>query len=200
MIKKEILIASSNEGKLREFRTMLEPLGYTVKGLADCGITVDIEETGETYEENALIKAKYLANLTGKMVIADDSGFEVAHLNNEPGLYSARYLGSNTHIDVRIKSIIDRMSGVSQENRSCKFVCVIALIDEALQEYLFRGEMHGYVAEVPRGTNGFAYDPIAVIPKYSKTVAELSDAEKHDISHRGNALKKVLEYLSSTDA
>ncbi len=191
----DVLLATNNNHKLIEVKAILEPLGYNVKTLADFNLEVDPEETGETFEENALIKAREVRKLVDMPVISDDSGFEVSFLGNKPGVFSARFLGEDTSYEVKNGHIINELKDIVGSDRSARFVSVIAYIDKDGKEFCFRGEVEGLVAEAPRGENGFGYDPIFFLPELNKTFAEVSMEEKNEYSHRKNALVKFREYL-----
>ncbi len=191
----DVLLATNNNHKLVEVKAILEPLGYSVKTLADFNLDVDPEETGTTFEENALIKAREVRKLVDIPVISDDSGFEVSYLGNKPGVFSARFLGEDTSYEIKNNHIINELSNVVGDERSARFVSVIAYIDKDGNEVCFRGEVEGLVADAPRGDNGFGYDPIFLLPELNKTFAEISMEEKNNYSHRKNALVKFKEYL-----
>ena len=191
---KDIMIATGNPNKVREYKEMLEPLGFTVHDLSEVEHE-DAEETGTTFAENAVIKAQSVYDHVNMMTIADDSGLSIRALNNEPGIYSARYL-SNHDYTYKNKMLIRRLK--NKEDRSAFFTCAIALIDENGEPHVFEGVMEGEIAFELRGNNGFGYDPIFWLPEYGKTSAELSPEEKNAISHRGKATRKLLEYLNET--
>lgn len=190
---KQIMIASSNAHKIKEFRQMLEPLGYEVLSLCDQQPPIEIEETGTTFEENAVIKAQTVSDAMGIMAIADDSGLEIDALNKEPGIHSARYLGHDTSYDYKNGVILQRMEG--QQDRTARFVCAIALVEPGRDPQVFRGVMEGEIATSIAGSNGFGYDPIFYLPRYGCTSAELRPEQKNAISHRGQALRLLLAAL-----
>ena len=191
---KEIIIASTNLHKIDEYKSILVPLGYNVLSLIDIDPTIDIIEDGNSFEENAMIKADYLCKLLNKTVISDDSGLEVIALNNEPGIYSARYMGKDTSYDIKNNNIIERVNNYT--NRNCRYVCSIAYARVGEKTKVFTGYMNGDVAFKPQGDHGFGFDPIFYLKDFNKTVAELTDDEKNRISHRANATKLLLEYLN----
>ncbi len=195
----EILLATNNEHKLVEVKAILEPLGYDVKTLKDYNLNVDPEETGDTFEENALIKAREVKKLVNVPVISDDSGFEVKYLNNQPGVFSARFLGEDTSYEVKNSLIIDKLKDITGSERSAKFVSVIAYITSDGKEYCFRGEIEGVVSSEIRGANGFGYDPIFLLPSIDKTFAEMTMEEKNNHSHRKNSLMKFKEFLEQAN-
>ncbi len=194
----EILLATNNEHKLVEVKAILEPLGYVVKTLNDYNLNVNPDETGETFEENALIKAREVKKLVNVPVISDDSGFEVKYLNNQPGVFSARFLGEDTSYAVKNNYIVDKLKDAKDAERSAKFVSVIAYITNEGDEHCFRGEIEGVVSNEPRGTNGFGYDPIFLVPNLNKTFAEMTMDEKNSYSHRKNSLMMFKEFLENS--
>ncbi|MBE5952072.1 MAG: XTP/dITP diphosphatase [Lachnospiraceae bacterium] len=192
---RRIIFATSNEGKMREIRLIMEDSGYEVVSLKEAGVVADIEENGTTFEENAMIKASEIAKLTGELVLADDSGLEVDYLDKAPGIYSARFLGENTDYTVKNNYIIDKLNRVPVEQRTARFVCAIALAMPDGTCVTRRGTIEGYIGYEIRGENGFGYDPIFMVPEYDKTTAELSMEEKNKISHRAKALLAMKEVL-----
>ncbi|MGN0328141.1 MAG: XTP/dITP diphosphatase [Lachnospira sp.] len=190
---KRIILASNNKDKIKEVKEILK--GYEVISLKEAGIDADVEENGTTFEENALIKARAVAKLTGELTMADDSGLEIDALNKEPGIYSARYMGHDTSYDVKNRALLDRLKGVEGNDRSGRFVCAIAVVFSDGREIVKRGTMEGLIAKEIKGNNGFGYDPIVYLPEYGMTSAELSPEEKNKISHRGKALTMIKEEL-----
>ena len=194
-----IVFATGNENKMKEIREILGDLNTEIISLKQAGIDVEIIEEGKSFEENALIKARAIWKETKGIVLADDSGLEVDYLNGEPGIYSARYLGEDTSYDIKNKAIIDRLEGVPDEKRTARFVCVIAAVFPDGTELTTRGTIEGIIGYEQKGDNGFGYDPIVYVPELKKTTAELSMEEKNEISHRGNALRKmkknIIKYL-----
>lgn len=193
MMKKQIVFATGNEGKMREIRAILSDLGCEILSMKEAGITADILEDGSTFEENALIKAKTVAEYTDAIVLADDSGLEIDYLNKEPGIYSARYLGEDTSYRVKNQNLIDRLEGVPDEKRTARFVCAIAAAFPDGTSSVVRATIEGRIGYEERGEGGFGYDPIFYVPEYGKSTAELSAEEKNEISHRGKALRLVKE-------
>ncbi len=191
----KIIFATGNEGKMKEVRMILEDLGLPVLSLKDAGITADVEENGTTFEENAQIKAKAIMEMTGALVLADDSGLEVDALDKEPGIYSARYMGHDTSYHIKNQNIIDRLEGKVGEERSARFVCAIAAAFPDGRVLITRGTMEGQIGYEEKGENGFGYDPIFYLPEYQCYSAELSLAEKNKLSHRGKALRLMKERL-----
>jgi XTP/dITP diphosphohydrolase len=191
----KIIFATGNEGKMKEVRMILEDLGLPVLSLKDAGIAADVEENGTTFEENAQIKAKAIMEMTGALVLADDSGLEVDALNKEPGIYSARYMGHDTSYHIKNQNIIDRLEGKVGEERSARFVCAIAAAFPDGRVLTTRGTMEGQIGYEEKGENGFGYDPIFYLPEYQCYSAELSLEEKNKLSHRGKALRLMKERL-----
>ena len=186
---KKILFATTNEGKMREIRMIMEGSGYEITSLKDAGIKVDIDENGSTFEENA-----------DDIILADDSGLEVDYLNKEPGVHSARYMGEDTSYDIKNQSIIDRLDGVEGNDRSARFVCVIAASFPDGHTAVTRGTIEGVIAKTPAGCGGFGYDPIVYVPELGKTTAEISAEEKNKISHRGKALRAMKAILQKEES
>lgn len=193
---KRIIFATSNEGKMREIRAIMEDSGYEVVSLKEAGISIDVEENGTTFEENAIIKASTIAKATGELVLADDSGLEVDYMDKAPGVYSARFLGADTDYVIKNNYILEKLQGVPKEERSARFVCVIALSYPDGSCIRRRGTIEGYIGYEIRGENGFGYDPIFMVDEYNKTTAELSMEEKNQISHRAKALRAIKEQLA----
>ena len=191
----EIFIATSNKNKVKEFKDMLEPKGYSIKSLNDLDEEIEIEENGQTFEENAIIKAKTVMEATGCLVLADDSGLEIDYLNKEPGVMSARYMGENTSYRIKNQILLDRLHGVPAIVRTARFVCVIAAAFPDGRIETRTGTIEGRIADEPAGENGFGYDPIFYLPDRKMTTAQLSEEEKNAISHRGKALRQIKEIL-----
>ncbi|MBU8786799.1 MULTISPECIES: XTP/dITP diphosphatase [Bacillus] len=192
---KEVIIATKNEGKVKEFKEILAPRGYDVKSLLDIGYTADIEETGQTFEENAIIKAETISKETGKIVIADDSGLSVDYLGGRPGVYSARYAGEEKNDLANLQKLLKELEGVEKEERSARFRCALALCIPGQETKTVEGAVEGYITEEPMGTNGFGYDPVFLVKDKDQTMAQLSSSEKNKISHRADALKKLTALL-----
>ena len=187
---KDIMIATSNKGKVREYKSLLEPLGYTVHDLSELD-PIEIDENGSTFQENALIKAKSIKDKCNMIVIADDSGLEIDALNKEPGIHSARYLEGHDY-SYKNKVLLERMKG--KTDRTARFVCAIALCDET-GDHLFTGVMEGKINDQAVGDNGFGYDPIFLVEQFGKTSAQLTMEQKNSVSHRGIATRELLAYL-----
>ncbi len=190
-----LIFATGNADKMREIREILAALPLEIVSMKEAGIQAEIVEDGKTFEENALIKARAIRDLTGKLVLADDSGLEIDALNKEPGIYSARYMGENTSYRVKNANLMERLEGVEDDRRTARFVCAVAAAFPDGTEKVVRGVIEGRIAYEERGNNGFGYDPIFYVPQLGRTTAELSDEEKNKISHRGRALEKMKEIL-----
>lgn len=187
---KDIMIATSNKGKVREYKSLLEPLGYKVHDLSELD-PIEIDENGSTFQENALIKAKSIKDKCNMTVIADDSGLEIDALNKEPGIHSARYLEGHDY-SYKNKVLLERMK--DKTDRTARFVCAIALCDET-GDHLFTGVMEGKINDQAAGDNGFGYDPIFLVEQFGKTSAQLTMEQKNSVSHRGIATRELLDYL-----
>ena len=192
---KKIIFATGNQGKMKEIREILADLDAEVLSLKDAGIEADIVEDGKTFEENARIKAKAICEMTGEIVLADDSGLEIDYLNREPGIYSARYMGEDTSYHIKNANLVQRLEGVPDEQRTARFVCAIAAAFPDGTVKTVRGTMEGRIGYDEKGENGFGYDPIFYLPEYGCTSAELSMEEKNKISHRGKALRAIKDEL-----
>lgn len=191
--EKCLIFATGNENKMKEIRMILSDLGMPVYSMKEAGIRADVEENGNSFAENAAIKARAVRELTGKnaIVLADDSGLEIDYLNGEPGIYSARYMGEDTSYRIKNRNLIDRLEGVPDSRRTARFVCAIcaALPDGRVLET--RGTIEGLIGYEERGENGFGYDPIFWLPGYGCTTAELDPEKKNELSHRGKALRAM---------
>lgn len=192
---KRIIFATTNEGKMKEIKAILSDLNVEIVSLKEAGIHVNIVEDGDTFEENAIIKAKTIMELTGEIVLADDSGLEVDAMDKEPGIYSARFLGEGTSYDIKNQHILDKLKDVEQEDRSARFVCVIACAMPGGEILTKRATIEGFIGYEITGSNGFGYDPIFWIPEYNNTLAQISLEQKNEISHRGKALMEMREEL-----
>ena len=190
---KEIVVASTNEGKIKEIKAMLDEIGIEVKSLKDVfDQEIDIEENGKTFKENAFIKAKTICDMIHKPVLADDSGLEVDALDGAPGIYSARFMGHDTSYDIKNQYIIDAVKG---KERTARFVCAMALCIPDEEPILIEEYFNGEINDKIEGKNGFGYDPIFYVPELHKTSASLTLEEKNQYSHRAKALKKLYEIL-----
>lgn len=193
---KTIVIATKNVGKAKEFEQMLQPLGYEVKTLVDYSEIEDIEETGQTFAENATIKAETLSKILGIPVIADDSGLVVEALNGEPGVYSARYAGEPKSDKANYELLLKNCENIT--DRTAYFCCVLAVAVPNQPTRTVEGRCYGEIASEPSGTNGFGYDPVFYVPSEKCTMANLSKDEKNKISHRGAAIEKLKETILPT--
>jgi XTP/dITP diphosphohydrolase len=191
----KLLLATSNPGKVREYRILLDGLGYEITTLAEEGIVGVITESGNSYEQNARLKAIPYAKLSQLTALADDSGLEVDALNGEPGIKSARFAGKAATDAERVSLLLARLSGVPWEGRTAHFECVIAIATAEGQCQICSGECPGIIALEPRGENGFGYDPIFFLPELGKTMAELPPETKNQISHRARASRKARQVL-----
>lgn len=199
-MKHRIIFATGNAGKMREIRLILGDLGCEILSMKEAGADLEIVEDGESFAENAEIKAKAVWDCTGDIVLADDSGLVVDYLNGEPGIYSARYMGENTSYEIKNRNLIERLKDARGGARAARFVCNIAAVLPDGQVLHTEKTMEGRIADEPAGSEGFGYDPILWLPEYGLTSAQLTIEQKNQVSHRGKALeamkaelKKVLE-------
>ena len=196
---KKIIFATGNQDKMREIREILADMDVEVVSMKEAGIHADIVEDGSTFEENAVIKAKTICELTGEITLADDSGLEIDYLNKEPGIYSARYMGHETSYREKNANLISRLDGVPKEKRTARFVCAIAAALPDGNSLVTRGTIEGYIGWEECGSNGFGYDPIFYLYENDKSTAELSAEEKNAISHRGKALRQMKKMLEEQE-
>ena len=194
----KIIIATNNQGKVREFKAMLTPLGYEPVSLKDAGIVAEVVEDGETFEENAHKKARAIYELCGCPVIADDSGLQVDFLDGAPGIYSARYAGEDATDKERCEKILSELEGVDEGMRSARFMCALYCIIDDEKEFSVTGTLEGFIGTEMRGENGFGYDPIFMVDE-ERSLAEMSAEEKNGISHRAAALKQLTDILRDED-
>ncbi len=192
---KKIIFATGNENKMKEIRQILGDMDVEILSMKQAGISADIVEDGATFEENAVIKAKAIAEMTQEIVLADDSGLEIDYINKEPGIYSARYMGEDTSYHIKNQNLIERLKDAKEEERTARFVCAIAAAFPNGEVLTTIGTVEGTIAYEEKGENGFGYDPIFYVPEFGCTTAELSEEAKNDISHRGNALRAMKEKL-----
>ncbi len=192
---KKLVIATSNPGKVKEFEAALAGFGLTLLSASEAGIQNFPEETGSTYKENALIKAKHALSISGMASLADDSGLEVEALEGAPGLYSARF-GNLTSDKARTDYLLEQLKSIPEEKRQAKFVCclVLALADGSSKSFF--GESHGHILFESIGQDGFGYDPVFYSDALAKTFAEATKTEKQQVSHRGQALKQLAAYVA----
>ncbi|MBR6697924.1 MAG: XTP/dITP diphosphatase [Lachnospiraceae bacterium] len=192
---KKIVFATTNQGKMKEVRMILSDLDVEVLSLKDLNLDVDIEENGKTFEENAMIKAKTLSEITHEIVLADDSGLEVDYLNKAPGILSARYMGEDTSYDIKNQAIIDQLTDAKGSERSARFVCAIACVLPDGDAFTTRGTIEGEIGYQIEGSEGFGYDPIFYVPEFGCTTAQLTAEQKNKVSHRGKALEEMKKML-----
>lgn len=193
---KKIIFATGNAGKMKEIRDILSDLPVQVLSMKEAGVRADIVEDGKTFAENAVIKARAIMEMTGEVVLADDSGLEIDYLNKEPGIYSARYMGEDTSYRIKNANLIQRLEGVPDEKRTARFVCAIAAAFPDGTVKTTEGTIEGRIGYEEKGANGFGYDPIFYVPEYGCTTAELSEEQKNKISHRGKALTAMKKKLA----
>lgn len=189
----KLVIASNNKGKIREYKQLLEPLGYEVMSQSEAGIDLDVEETGTTFAENSALKARAAYKLCGCAVLADDSGLEIDALNGEPGVYSARYGGLGSD-EQRTALVLEKLKDVADDKRGAHFTCTIHFIKADGEEIAVDGKVFGKIGYEPVGENGFGYDPIFMYD--GKSFAQVDAETKNAVSHRANALKALLKELT----
>ncbi|CAI8959631.1 MULTISPECIES: XTP/dITP diphosphatase [Bacillus] len=196
---KHVVVATKNIGKVREFAELFERFDLEIKSLHDFPHIEEVEETGETFEENALLKADSLCKQLNSIVIADDSGLIVDALNGNPGVRSARYAGEQKDDQANIDKVLTELDGISMEKRTARFYCALAVAfpEENKESVIVNGTCEGKILEQRRGENGFGYDPIFYVEEYKRAMAELTSDEKNEISHRGRALRKLEEKISA---
>jgi XTP/dITP diphosphohydrolase len=190
-----LLIATANPHKLDEFRAIFSDLPYQLLSLDDVQLDITVEETGTTFQENAELKALAYARASGLLSLADDSGLEIDALGGAPGVYSARFGGENMPYSERFHLIYERLRGLSLEQCTARFRCVIAIAEPSGYYRSVEGIIEGVISEAPRGENGFGYDPIFLVPELGKTTAEISPEYKNRISHRGQAVRRARTLL-----
>ncbi|MCL2761494.1 MAG: XTP/dITP diphosphatase [Desulfuromonadales bacterium] len=196
---KELLIATTNKGKIKELEKLLNGVVKKVLSIQDFPGFPAVEEDGETFRDNAIKKAVSAFNFTGIPVIADDSGLVVDILGGKPGVFSARYAGENANDAANNAKLLEKLSAIPTNKRKATFQCVIAFCKPEEECRTFKGELHGIILEKPLGDSGFGYDPLFLVPEYGKTLAELPIEIKNRISHRGVAMKKFSDFLTSNN-
>ncbi len=194
-MNKEIVLATRNKGKIRECKEVLEPLGYAVYAVSDMIMCEEPVEDGKTFEENALIKARYYMEKCHKPCLADDSGLEVDILDGAPGIYSARYAGGHGDDEANNQKLIAEVKEFPLKQRTARYVCALALVMPDGKTILVKDCCAGLIQDTYAGDGGFGYDPLFYVPEFKKTMAELSLAEKNQISHRGKAIRRLAELL-----
>ena len=193
----ELLLASQNPGKLAEMKTLVAELPFKVLGLRDVGIEDAPDETGTTFRENAILKARHYAKLSGLLTVADDSGLSVDALGGGPGLYSARFGGEGASDEDRNRLLLQKLAGVKREGRKARFTSAVAVARGA--DVLFEAEetVEGFIADEPRGASGFGYDPLFFYPPFGRTFGEVAHEEKDRVSHRGKAFARLRTFLAT---
>ncbi len=192
-----LLVATTNRHKLEEYRTIFSDIPFKLLSLNDIQLDLDVEETGTTFQENAELKALAYARASGILSLADDSGLEIDALGGAPGIYSARFAGVDTPYEERFHIIFERLRGLPVPQRSARFRCVITIAEPSGYHKSVEGSIEGIIADVPRGANGFGYDPIFLVPELGKTTAEIPPEQKNQISHRGRAARLARTLLEN---
>ena len=193
----ELIVATRNRGKIREIREALKGLGLRIYSLSDFRDVPEIEEDGKSFAENALKKARFYSKYFGKLTVADDSGLEVDSLKGLPGIYSARYAKERATSQENNQKLLSEMQGLAVSKRRAGFKCIIAVVSQNGKEALAEGSCRGRIGFKEKGKKGFGYDPLFILPRHGKTMAELSLEEKNAISHRGKALRKIRRIIRS---
>ncbi|WP_246940973.1 XTP/dITP diphosphatase [Bacillus pinisoli] len=196
---KRIVVATKNKGKVREFQDLFQEKGYKVVSLLDLINAPDIEETGTTFKQNAILKAEGISSIINELVIADDSGLSIDYLGGKPGVYSARYAGEEKDDNKNVEKVLHEMVGVPAEERTARFHCALALAIPNQPTVVVEGTCEGRITEEAKGSNGFGYDPIFFVEEQQKTMAQLTKEEKNKISHRANALALLEKEIHSLD-
>lgn len=191
----KIFLATQNAGKAAEFQELLSELDIQVMSCADLPEWAEVEETGTTFQENALLKAQTAAERTGLISLADDSGLEVDALDGAPGVHSARFAGEPKDDEKNIDKLLDRLKGVPDEKRTARFRCVLAVVTQEGEKFFTEGSVEGKILTVRRGSGGFGYDSVFYVPDFGRTMAELGMAQKNKLSHRAQAFNKVIPIL-----
>jgi XTP/dITP diphosphohydrolase len=191
-----LLVATSNRHKLDEYRAIFADLPFTLLSLHDIQLDMDVEETGTTFQANAELKALAYANASGMLSLADDSGLEIDALGGAPGVYSARFVRPDATYEERFHTIFEALRGIPPEKRTARFQCVVTIAEPGGYHQSVQGTIEGLITNAPRGTHGFGYDPIFLVPELGKTTAELSPDAKNQISHRGQAARLAREVLA----
>ena len=195
MTRPRLLVATTNPGKLREIRRILDGIAIDLLGLADVAPVVEPDETGDTFEANARLKAHYYAAHAGLLTVAEDSGLVIDALDGDPGVRSARYLRPDASYDERFADIFRRLDAAPTRPRTARFVAAVACVDPVRVRFETTGVVEGTIAEAPHGTGGFGYDPIFYYPPYGRTLAEVSEAEKVAVAHRGIAFRAFADWI-----
>lgn len=195
MTEEKFIVATQNKDKICEIREILSDLPFQIITMEEAGFTEEIEETGETFAENAMIKAKAVHTVTGGYVMADDSGLAIDALDGAPGVYSARFHGKDSSYQEKIEALWKLLKDVPLEDRTAHFICAIAVVTPSGESFVVEGRIDGILYDRMIGENGFGYDPVFFVPEYGMTTAQMTSSEKHSISHRGRALKAMLARL-----
>ena len=196
-LRPKLLVATRNQGKLRELSDLLGNVPFELVSLADVGIDADVEETGLTFEDNAVLKAETYRDLSGMLTLADDSGLEVDALGGEPGVRSARYAGPDASDSDRVQLLLKNLEITPEVPWEAQFTCVIAIASPEHETRLFSGSCRGEIVPEPRGENGFGYDPVFLFPDLGLTMAELTSEQKNAVSHRALAVQKAADALTN---
>lgn len=191
----KIIFATKNQGKLKEIKQIMQDTNFEIISMSEAGINIEIEETGTTFEENSIIKATAVMKESGLPALADDSGLEIDYLDKAPGVYSSRYMGEDTPYDIKNNHILELLKDVSKDQRTARFVSVIAAVFPDNTTITTKGTIEGIIGYKQAGENGFGYDPIFFVPEYNMTTAQMSIEQKNEISHRGKALKLMKNKL-----
>lgn len=191
----KIIFATKNQGKLKEIKQIMQDTNFEIISMCEAGINIEIEETGTTFEENSIIKATAVMKESGLPALADDSGLEIDYLDKAPGVYSSRYMGEDTPYDIKNNRILELLKDVSKDQRTARFVSVIAAVFPDNTTITTKGTIEGIIGYKQAGENGFGYDPIFFVPEYNMTTAQMSIEQKNEISHRGKALKLMKNKL-----
>lgn len=191
----KIIFATKNQGKLKEIKQIMQDTNFEIISMCEAGINIEIEETGTTFEENSIIKATAVMKESGLPALADDSGLEIDYLDKAPGVYSSRYMGEDTPYDIKNNRILELLKDVSKDQRTARFVSVIAAVFPDNTTITTKGTIEGIIGYEQAGENGFGYDPIFFVPEYNMTTAQMSIEQKNEISHRGKALKLMKNKL-----
>lgn len=192
---KTVIVATKNKGKAKEFERLFSTYGIEVKTLVDVPKIPDIEETGKTFEENAVIKAEAIAKITNSYVVADDSGLVIDALDGRPGVFSARYAGEEKSDEANIDKVLSELVGVSAEDRTARFYCALAIAGPDFETLTVNGTCEGLILNERRGAGGFGYDPIFFVPSEGKAMAEMSPERKNELSHRALAMRNIEPYI-----
>ncbi len=192
---KKIIFATKNKGKIKEINAIMSDMNVQVVSMEEAGINIDVIEDGNTFEENAIKKAEEIMKISGLITMADDSGLEIDYLDGAPGVYSARYMGEDTPYNIKNSKILEIMKDVKEEDRTARFVSVIATAIPNKKTITTKGTIEGIIGYEIKGENGFGYDPIFYVPEYNMTTSEMNPDLKNSISHRGKALRLMKEEL-----